>query len=89
MIVKRDTGKASHRPDTVTPGSARIASRTSRASGSLSAVNDPYWDLVDEPQEPAFDAAKTALLIVDMQNMCAHPDGWMGRLCVIRAGPAT
>jgi nicotinamidase-related amidase len=45
-------------------------------------MHDPYWDLVDEPQEPAFDAAKTALLIVDMQNMCAHPDGWMGRLCV-------
>ncbi|MDG4889783.1 cysteine hydrolase [Mesorhizobium sp. WSM4887] len=43
-------------------------------------VHDPYWDLVHEPREPAFDAKRTALLIVDMQNMCAHPDGWMGRL---------
>jgi nicotinamidase-related amidase len=43
-------------------------------------VHDPYWDLVHEPKEPAFDADKTALIIVDMQNLCAHPDGWMGRL---------
>jgi nicotinamidase-related amidase len=43
-------------------------------------VHDPYWDLVDEPVEPAFDPRKTALIIVDMQNLCAHPDGWMGRL---------
>lgn len=43
-------------------------------------VHDPYWDLVDEPAEPAFDAASTTLIIVDMQNLCAHPDGWMGRL---------
>jgi nicotinamidase-related amidase len=43
-------------------------------------VHDPYWDLVDEPDEPAFDPARTALIIVDMQNLCAHPDGWMGRL---------
>lgn len=43
-------------------------------------VHDPYWDLVPEPVDPAFDAARTALLIVDMQNMCAHPRGWMGRL---------
>ena len=43
-------------------------------------VHDPYWDLVHEPVEPAFDASKTALIIVDMQNLCAHPDGWMGRL---------
>jgi biuret amidohydrolase len=50
-------------------------------------VHDPYWDLVDEPEEPAFDAAKTALLIIDMQNMCAHPDGWMGRLCTDQHKP--
>lgn len=43
-------------------------------------VHDPYWDLVHEPAEPAFDPARTALLIVDMQNLCAHPTGWMGRL---------
>jgi nicotinamidase-related amidase len=43
-------------------------------------VHDPYWDLVHEPAEPVFDAQKTALLIIDMQNLCAHKDGWMGRL---------
>lgn len=43
-------------------------------------VHDPYWDLENEPVPPDFDASKTALLIIDMQNMCAHPDGWMGRL---------
>lgn len=43
-------------------------------------VHDPYWDLVPEPEEPEVDPTSTALLIVDMQNMCAHPDGWMGRL---------
>ena len=43
-------------------------------------VHDPYWDLVDEPAEAPFDPARTALIIVDMQNMCAHRDGWMGRL---------
>ena len=43
-------------------------------------VHDPYWDLVHEPDEAPFEISKTALLIVDMQNLCAHPDGWMGRL---------
>lgn len=43
-------------------------------------VHDPYWDL-DKPLEfPTFDPKKTALLVVDMQRMCAHPDGWMARL---------
>lgn len=50
-------------------------------------VHDPYWDLVPEPAEPDFDAKRTALLIVDMQYMCAHPDGWMGRLCVDQGKP--
>lgn len=43
-------------------------------------VHDPYWDLVPEPSEPEVDPSRTALLIVDMQYMCGHPDGWMGRL---------
>jgi len=43
-------------------------------------VHDPYWDLVPEPVEPLVDPSRTALLIVDMQYMCAHPAGWMGRL---------
>lgn len=44
-------------------------------------VHDPYWDLELEPVEPEFDPSRTALLIIDMQNMCSHPRGWMGRLC--------
>lgn len=43
-------------------------------------VHDPYWDLVHEPQEPPFDAQRTALIIIDLQYLDAHPDGWMGRL---------
>lgn len=43
-------------------------------------VHDPYWDLDHPLTFPAFDPSKTALLVVDMQRMCAHPDGWMGRL---------
>lgn len=43
-------------------------------------VHDPYWDLVEEPQEPPFDPKRTALLIIDLQYLDAHPDGWMGRL---------
>ena len=50
-------------------------------------VHDPYWDLVPEPEEPVVDPDRTALLIVDMQNMCAHPDGWMGRLARDRGQP--
>lgn len=43
-------------------------------------VHDPYWDLVDEPHEPPFDPTRTALLIIDLQYLDAHADGWMGRL---------
>ena len=43
-------------------------------------VHDPYWDLVHAPVAPGFDPGRTALIIVDMQNLCAHRDGWMGRL---------
>jgi nicotinamidase-related amidase len=44
-------------------------------------AHDPYWDLVDEVPEPAFDPLRTAFVIIDLQYMDAHPDGWMGRLC--------
>ena len=50
-------------------------------------VHDPYWDLEIEPIEPDFDASRTALLIIDMQNLCAHPEGWMGRLCTDQGRP--
>jgi nicotinamidase-related amidase len=43
-------------------------------------VHDPYWDLVEAPQEPPFDPKRTALLIIDLQYLDAHSDGWMGRL---------
>ncbi len=41
---------------------------------------DPYYQLVPTPQELPFDAEKTALIVVDLQHGCAHPDGLMGRL---------
>lgn len=44
-------------------------------------AHDPYYDLVPQPKDVPFDAAKTALLIIDLQYMDAHKDGWMGRLC--------
>jgi nicotinamidase-related amidase len=43
-------------------------------------VHDPYWDLVDAPEQPPFSPKRTALLIIDLQYLDAHPDGWMGRL---------
>lgn len=50
-------------------------------------AHDPYYELVPEPQEPPFDAARTALLIIDLQYLDAHPDGWMGRLCRAQGRP--
>jgi len=47
-------------------------------------VHDPYYDLVPEPLEPEFDPARTAMLVIDLQYLDAHPDGWMGRR---RTGP--
>lgn len=44
-------------------------------------AHDPYYDLVPAPVDVPFDADKTALLIIDLQYMDAHPSGWMGRLC--------
>lgn len=43
-------------------------------------AHDPYYDLVPVPAELPFDATRTALLIIDLQYMDAHKDGWMGRL---------
>jgi len=50
-------------------------------------AHDPYYELVPEPQELPFEAAKTALLIIDLQYLDAHPDGWMGRLCRAQGRP--
>jgi nicotinamidase-related amidase len=43
-------------------------------------AHDPDYQLVPEPKEAPFDPAKTALVVVDLQHGCAHPDGLMGRL---------
>jgi nicotinamidase-related amidase len=50
-------------------------------------AHDPYYELVPAPQEPPFEAQKTALLVIDLQYLDAHPDGWMGRLCRARGRP--
>jgi len=41
---------------------------------------DPYYQLIPEPKEPSFDPRRTALVVIDLQHGCAHPDGLMGRL---------
>lgn len=48
---------------------------------------DPFYELVPEPTQPPFDAAKTALLMIDLQYGDAHPDGWMGKLCRAKGRP--
>jgi nicotinamidase-related amidase len=50
-------------------------------------AHDPYYELVPEPQEKPFDAGRTALLIIDLQYLDAHSDGWMGRLCRAQGRP--
>ena len=50
-------------------------------------AHDPYYELVPAPKEPPFDASRTALLIIDLQYLDAHPDGWMGRLCRAQGRP--
>lgn len=50
-------------------------------------AHDPYYELVPAPQEKPFDAERTALLIIDLQYLDAHPDGWMGRLCRAQGKP--
>ena len=50
-------------------------------------AHDPYYELVPEPREPPFEAGRTALLIIDLQYLDAHPDGWMGRLCRAQGRP--
>jgi nicotinamidase-related amidase len=49
---------------------------------------DPYYQLVPTPKEPPFDPSRTALIIIDLQNGCAHPDGLMGRLAKEQGKPA-
>lgn len=46
-----------------------------------SRYKDPFFQLVaDAVQEFPFEPSKAALLIIDMQYLDAHPEGWMGRL---------
>lgn len=51
-------------------------------------AHDPYYELVPQPKDAPFDAAKTALLIIDLQYLDAHKDGWMGRLCRDQGKPS-
>jgi nicotinamidase-related amidase len=51
-------------------------------------AHDPYYELVPQPKDAPFNAAKTALLIIDLQYLDAHKDGWMGRLCRDQGKPS-
>ena len=50
-------------------------------------AHDPYYELVPTPKERPFDASRTALLVIDLQYMDAHKDGWMGRLAASQGRP--
>ena len=43
-------------------------------------MHDPFYDLVPRPEPPALVAGEVALLTIDLQYLCSHRDGWMGRL---------
>ncbi|MBS4753134.1 isochorismatase family protein [Nocardioides sp. zg-ZUI104] len=40
------------------------------------------WEVSAEPQSLVLDPARTALVVVDMQNDFCHPDGWLGSIGV-------
>ncbi|MET0742147.1 MAG: isochorismatase family cysteine hydrolase [Microvirga sp.] len=48
---------------------------------------DPYYQLVPQPRELPFDPDRTALIVIDLQHGCAHPDGLMGRLAKEQGKP--
>lgn len=50
-------------------------------------TRDPFWDLVHVPDTPPFDARRTALLVIGMQRLWAHPGGWMGRVARAQGRP--
>lgn len=47
----------------------------------------PGWEIAAEPQRVVADPARTALVVVDMQNDFCHPDGWLASIGV-DIGPA-
>ncbi|HTV35706.1 MAG TPA: isochorismatase family cysteine hydrolase [Xanthobacteraceae bacterium] len=69
------------------------------AAGNQWRVNARHADLVRTPAEPrpitvtagnrivTFDLARTAIVVVDMQNDFCHPDGWLAHIGV-DVGPA-
>jgi len=44
-------------------------------------AHDPFYDLVPPPAHAPLTVDTTALLVIDLQYLDAHPAGWMGRLC--------
>ena len=44
-------------------------------------AHDPFYDLVPAPVHHPIAAKTSALLVIDLQYLDAHPEGWMGRLC--------
>jgi len=50
-------------------------------------AHDPFFDLVDVEPIMEFDLKRTAMLIIDLQYLDAHPDGWMGRLAREKGKP--
>src|SRR6188472_1970217 len=58
----------------------RVERINTLARGDTTMAHDPYWDLVLEGEEATYDPQRTAMVIIDLQYLDGHPDGWMGRL---------
>lgn len=51
-------------------------------------AHDPFYELVPPPTHAPLDVDTTALLVIDLQYLDAHPEGWMGRMCREQGKPA-
>jgi nicotinamidase-related amidase len=43
-------------------------------------MHDPFYDLFPPRDAPPIEDRKAALVIIDLQYLDAHPDGWVGRI---------
>jgi nicotinamidase-related amidase len=43
-------------------------------------MHDPFYDLFPPREAPPIEDRKAALVVIDLQYLDAHPDGWVGRI---------
>lgn len=51
-------------------------------------MHDPFYDLFPPRPAPAIEDRRVALLVIDLQYLDAHPDGWVGRVAARRGKEA-